>query len=84
LGEIKINIAGLYTIGVNMRWLSHSLFKNSISHINQNWDEFLENLLETNLAIMEQLKTTVSSTIEEYNEIINEQYEVKIKKYQRN
>ena len=80
--ETKINVAGLYTIGVNMRWLSHSLFKNSISHINQNWGEFLENLLETNLAVMKELKNTVSSTIEEFNEIINEQYEVKIYYYQ--
>ena len=81
-GEVKMNVAGLYTIGVNIRWLSHSLFKNSISHINQNWEEFLENLLEINLTVMEILKTTVSSTIEEYKEIINEQYEIEIYYYQ--
>jgi len=81
-GETKINAAGLYTIGVNIRWLSHSLFKNSISLINNKWEEFLENLLETNLSVMEVLKTTVSSTIEEYKDIINEQYEVGIYYYQ--
>jgi len=44
--ETKINVAGLYTIGVNIRWLSHSLFKDSKSHLNQKWSEFIRNLLE--------------------------------------
>ena len=80
--EAKINIAVLYAIGVNIRWLSHSLFRNSISHINTNWEEFLDKQLEDNLAITEVLKTTIASTIEEFNEIINEQYEVEIYYYQ--
>jgi len=76
--ETKINVAGLYTIGVNIRWLSHSLFKDSNTHLNQKWSEFLRNLLEKNLAIMEELKTTVSSTDEEFREIINNYYEFEV------
>ena len=80
-GETKINVAGLYTIGVNIRWLSHSLFKNSKSHFNNNWEEFLENLLESNLAIMEQLKSTISSNVEEFDEVINDHYEFEVYYY---
>ena len=80
--EAKINIAVLYSIGVNIRWLSHSLFRNSISHFNSNWGEFLDKELEDNLAITEVLKTTIASTIEELNEVINDKYEVEIYYYQ--
>jgi len=80
-GETKINIACLYTIGVNIKWLSHSLFKNSKSHLNNIWEEFLENLLESNLAIMEKLKTTISSNVEEFNEVINDLYVVEVYYY---
>jgi len=76
--EAKINIAALYTIGVNIRWLSHSLFRNSKSHLNSNWGEFLDRQLQDNLDITEVLKTTIASTVEEFNEIINEQYEVEV------
>ena len=47
-GEAKMNVAGLYTIGVNIRWLSHSLFKNSISHINSKLFYYSSNIFMKN------------------------------------
>ena len=76
--ETKINIGILYSLGVNIRWLSHSLYKDSISHINEEWKEYYKILLERCVSKMDSLKNTVSSEIKEFDEIIKKKYNVEI------
>jgi hypothetical protein len=78
LNKIQINSAILYSISVNIRWLSHSLYMNSLSHFNEEWSTFLKNLLEQNMVIMEDLKN-IASQIEE--ESINEKFLIEIYVY---
>ena len=78
LNKIQINSAILYSISVNIRWLSHSLYMNSLSHFNEEWSSFFKNLLEQNMVIMEDLKF-IASQIEE--ESINEKFLIEIYVY---
>ena len=73
--EIKINIGILYTICVNIRWLSHSLYSNGLSFINEEWSIFHKNLLEENIKVMEIIKNNISSD-EQLQDIIKEKYEI--------
>jgi hypothetical protein len=82
--RIKINYAVLYSICVNIRWLSHSLYKNSFSHLNDEWSKFYQNLLEENLIIIEHLKKFITFIGDNYKEIINKNYEVNLLVYKYN
>ena len=79
--QIKINSAILYAISVNIRWLSHSLYMNSLSHFNDEWSSFYKNLLEKNMVIMEELKSYATNINEDYEVTINEKYLVEIYVY---
>ena len=76
--RIKVNSAVLYSISVNIRWLSHSLYMNSESHLHEKWSTFYENLLQESLYLMQQLKETTSIIDEKYSDIFNRKYEVNI------
>jgi len=78
LNKIQINSAILYSVSVNIRWLSHSLYMNSLSHFNEEWSAFFKNLLEQNMVIMEDLKD-IASQIED--ESMNEKFMIEIYVY---
>ena len=78
LNKIQINSAILYSVSVNIRWLSHSLYMNSLSHFNEEWSSFFKNLLEQNMVIMEDLKD-IASQIED--ESMNEKFMIEIYVY---
>ena len=80
--QSKLNIAILYSICVHIRWLSHSLYMNSKSQFNGEWNDFYEELLNTNLETMVYLKNNINSDIEELQNIIYKEHEVKIYFYQ--
>ena len=82
--RIKINYAVLYSICVNIRWLSHSLYKNSFSHLNDEWSKFYQNLLKENLIIMDHLKKFITFIDDNYKEIVNQNYEVNLLFYKYN
>ena len=75
--ELKINVGVLYIICLNIRWLSHSLYINGLSYFNEEWSKFHKKLLEDNIAIMEVIKSTISSNYE-FKDIINKRYQTNI------
>ena len=79
--SIKFNSGILYSISVSIRWLQHSLFKDSHSHLNGAWNNFYNNLLEKNLKIMEKLKEVSFALTGSYEELINEIHIVEIYSY---
>jgi hypothetical protein len=79
--SIKFNSGILYSISVSIRWLQHSLFKDSRSHLNGAWNNFYNNLLEKNLKIIGQLKDISFSLTGSYEEMINEIHIVEIYLY---
>ena len=81
LSEIKINIGSLYTNGVNIRWLSHSLYINSLSPFNEEWDIYYRKLLEKNIELMQQFKTKINSNIIQFQNTLNERHQVEIYYY---
>ena len=79
--KIKINSAVLYAISVNIRWLSHSLYMNSLSHLNMEWSTFFENLLEESINLMEILKDFSIFKDDNYENLINKEYELNLYVY---
>ena len=80
--ETKLNMAILYSISVHTRWLSHSLYMDSISQFKKEWNKYYEDLLSSNVEIMNYLKSTINSDIEELQKIINKEHDVEIYFYQ--
>ena len=78
--DIKIYVGILYTICVNIRWMSHSLFI-SQSLFNDSWEFFFKTLLEENLKLMQNLKTYSYQIGEDFNSVVNKRNEVKIYSY---
>ena len=76
--RIKINSAVLYSISVNIRWLSHSLYMNSESHLHEDWSEFYKNLLQESLYLMQQLKETITLIDDSVSDEFNQEYEVNL------
>ena len=58
--KTKIVVASLYTISVNIRYMSHSLFANSTSCLSGDWVEFYKKLLKENLRFLENQKNESS------------------------
>ena len=79
--KIKINSATLYSISVSVRWMQHSLFKNSNSHFNEEWSNFYNNLLQKNVKIMEQLRDATSGLSDSFEKVISEKHIVDIYTY---
>ena len=75
--DIKINVGVLYIISVNVRWLSHSLYKEGRTHFNEEWSTFYKNLLELHIDIIKKIKDDLSY-IEEFPDIINNNYQVEL------
>ena len=75
--DIKINVGVLYIISINVRWLSHSLYMGSHTHFNEEWSSFYKNLLELHIDIIKKIKDELSY-IEEFPDIINNKYQVKL------
>ena len=71
-------MAILYSISVHTRWLSHSLYMDSISQFKKEWNKYYEDLLSSNVEIMNYLKSTINSDIEELQKIINKEHDVEI------
>ena len=80
--ETKINMAILYSICVHIRWLSHALYMNGISQFKKEWNKYYEDLLASNIEIMDYLKNNINSDIEELQNIIKKEHEVEIYFYQ--
>ena len=78
VSKIKVYSALLYSTSVNIRWLSHSLYKDSQPHLNEDWGTFYENLLEKYLEKMEMLKDAISTIEGYYDQILNKEYEINI------
>jgi hypothetical protein len=58
--KTKIVVASLYTISVNIRYMSHSFFANSTSCLSGDWVEFYKKLLKENLRFLENQKNESS------------------------
>ena len=74
--KTKIYIASLYTICVNMRWMSHSLFINDTSCLHGNWPEFYKMLLWENLKYLEIQKNLTAYLGKDFNNILNRRFVV--------
>ena len=74
---VKICVGALYSICINIRFLSHSLYMNSVSHLNEEWSSFHQNLLEENMKVLIEFKDSISSNIE-FLDKINERHQIEI------
>ena len=74
----KIYIGVLYSVAINIRWMSHSLFENSLSHLNQNWATFYQNILNTNVQSLQLLKDNIIYLEENFKNIIYRNYSIDI------
>jgi len=72
--KTKIAVAALYSISVNIRWMSHSLFTNSTSCLTGNWSEYYEILLRENLKYLDAQKTSSSSLGIDFEQILYEKH----------
>ena len=81
LNKIKIYSSFLYATCVNIRWLSHSLYRNSKTHLNVDWGTFYEESLKKNLEKMVELNNYIPKLGNYYNTMINKNYEVEILTY---
>ena len=79
--KIKVYSAVLYSISVNIRWLSHSLYINSLSHLNEDWNSFYKNLLEDSIKTMKELQNSALDAEDSFNDILNKTFEVSIYAY---
>ena len=78
INKVKVYTASLYSICVNIRWLSHSLYKDSKPHINEEWSAFYENLLEENIQRIEYLRDYIPELENYYDEILNKNNEIDV------
>ena len=81
INKVKVYTASLYCICVNIRWLSHSLYRNSKPHINEEWSTFYENLLEENIQRIEDLRDYIPELEKYYDEILNKNNAISIYVY---
>ena len=80
--DIKINIGTLYTLSVNVRWMSHSMYRESSkSHLNEEWTDFYKNLLEENLALIQDMKTFAYQVTGDFEKAVKKRYKVGIYSY---
>jgi len=68
--KTKIAVAALYSISVNIRWMSHSLYANSTSCLSGNWTKYYEGLLRENLKYLDAQKAASSSLGSDFEQIL--------------
>jgi len=76
--KTKIVVASLYTISVNIRWMSHSLFVNSTSCLSGNWVEFYEKLLRENLRYLESQKNDSSNLGPDFEQTLYKKHTIEL------
>ena len=76
--KTKIAVASLYTISVNIRWLSHSIFENSTSCLHGNWIEFYEILLRESLKYIEIQKNASNYLGEDFSHILAQKFPIEL------
>ena len=76
--KTKIAVASLYTISVNIRWLSHSIFENSTSCLHGNWIEFYEILLRESLKYIEIQKNASNYLGEDFSHILTQKFPIEL------
>ena len=76
--KTKIAIASLYTISVNIRWLSHSIFQNSTACLYGNWIEFNKLLLKESLKYVEIQKNASNYLGEDFNDILTKRFPIEL------
>jgi len=74
--KTKIAVAALYSISVNIRWMSHSLFMNSTSCLTGNWTKYYQSLLRENLKYLDIQKTSSSSLGIDFEQILYEKHKI--------
>ena len=76
--KTKIIVASLYTISVNIRWMSHSLFANSTSCLSGNWAQFYEKLLRENLNLLDNQKNESSYLGTDFEQILYKKHTIEL------
>lgn len=76
--KTKIAVASLYSISVNVRWLSHSIFLNNNSCLHGDWVNFYEILLRESLKYIEIQKNASNYLGEDFSDILTKKYPVEL------
>ena len=79
--KTKIFIASLYSLCVNIRWMSHSLYINDTSCLHGNWNEFYKILLKESLKYIEIQKNPSLYISKEFDSILNQKFVVEFSIY---
>ena len=80
----KIILASLYTIGVNIRWNSHSLYVNNTSCLSGTFSSFYRKLLVEDIDFLEAQKNIASELAQDFKNIILDKHPVGIHVYKFN
>ncbi len=76
--KTKIAVATLYSISVNIRWLSHSIFINNESCLHGDWVNFYEILLKESLKYIEVQKNASNYLGEDFSDILTKKFPVEL------
>jgi hypothetical protein len=80
----KIILASLYSIGVNIRWESHSLYLNNTSCLSGSFISFYRKLLVEGVDFLEAQKNLVSELSQDFKNIVLDKHQVEIHVYKFN
>ena len=80
----KIILASLYSIGVNIRWESHSLYLNNTSCLSGSFISFYRKLLVEGVDFLEAQKNMVSELSQDFKNIVLDKHPVEIHVYKFN
>ena len=76
--KTKITVATLYSISVNIRWLSYSIFINDESCLHGDWVNFYEILLRESLKYIEVQKNASNYLGEDFSDILTRKFPVEL------
>ena len=79
--ETKIISAVLYTIGINIRWISHSLYLNSTSCILGDFSSFYKDLLTDYIQLLENQKNESLYLGEDFKQILSKKFQIGLNVY---
>jgi hypothetical protein len=80
----KIILASLYTIGVNIRWQSHSLYLNNTSCLSGTFSSFYRKILVETIDFLEVQKNLASELSQDFKNIILDKHQIGIYVYKFN